>query len=137
MNRFVAIIVAAAIGIGASGCSQRYAEFPIWQGYGQQPIVAKKKLIWGTGGSFSAFFDKLEAKDVDGAIAVLEADSTKNYMGLYNLAVMYEVAHDWAKAEETINRAIEDYAKSKTDKNKMLEDELAFIQENKTRSVGQ
>ena len=135
MNKHVALIIAAAaVAFGVSGCSLKYIEFPVWEGHDQAHSTAKKQLpICAGSGGCPKTYEKLEQNDVDGAIALLEEDTNKSAMVWAYLAVLYEVKHDWTKAEEAIQKAIADGGDSASS----YEKELAFIQEHKAKYVSQ
>ena len=138
MNKYVATaITAVAVALGASACSMKYVEFPVWEGPNEastakKPIPLQGHSVAGTG--WSASYDKLNAKDVDGAIAALDNVSDKNYVYYAYLAVLYEVKHDWAKAEELMGKAIE---QADGGSKGALEDELAYIKEHKAKYVSE
>ena len=137
MNKHVALtILAAAIAFTSSACTQKYLEFSVWEGP-SQVSQAKKKFVGDIGGYHDEAWALLEKNDVDGTIALIDGSSSKNYFDWYNLAVLYTVKHDWAKAEECIQKAIEDHEKSFNKPYDMLQEELAYIQDHRARYVSQ
>ncbi|MCL2824275.1 MAG: hypothetical protein FWD57_09810 [Polyangiaceae bacterium] len=128
ITRVTLTIAAAAVALSAFGCATKYVEFPVWEGEGQEASTAKKMIphCAGTGGCPKTY-DRLQADDVDGAIALLEGDENKSAMVWAYLAVLYEVKHDWDKAEAAINEAI------KTDSS--YQSELDYIQDHKRKFV--
>jgi hypothetical protein len=135
MNKHVALtIAAAAIAFGTSACAQKYVAFDVWEGP-SQASQAKKKFVGGLGGYHDEAWALLEKNDVDGTIALIDGDANKNYFDWYNLAVLHSVKHDWVKAEECIQKAIEDHEKTYNKPYDMLQEELAFIQDHRARYV--
>ena len=136
MNKHIPLaIVAIAVALGASACGkQPYLNFEVWEGP-SETSQANKKFITGIGGYHEEAFALLEQNDVDGTIKLIEADANKSYFDWYNLAVLYEVKHDWAKAEECINNAIKDHDEKFKKPDDMLQAELAYIQDHKSRYV--
>ena len=59
----------------------------------------------------------------------------KGDMDYYNLAVLYEVKHDWANAEKAIQQAIKIHDEKFHQPDKQYEAELAYIQEHKSKYV--
>ena len=134
-NRIVKLVSSAvvlgAIAFGAGCGPQKYLTFQVWEGP-SKASEAKKKFVGGIGGYHDQVWEMLGKNDVDGAIKLIEGDANKGWLDYYNLAVLYEVKHDWVKAEEACKKGQEDYAKSfpgKTDDD--LAAELAFIQAHK------
>jgi hypothetical protein len=136
MNRRISLVlVAAAIALGTSACGkQPYLNFEVWEAP-DQTSQANKKFITGMGGYHEEAFALLEKNDVDGTIKLIEADAKKGYFDWYNLAVLYEVKHDWAKAEECIQNAIKDHEDTFHKPYDLLQTELAYIQDHRARYV--
>ena len=141
MNKHVALAFAvAALALGTSACSMRYVEFKVWEGPDQasearKPIPIKGMIASGSG--YSQSYKALEdggTEGVDAAIKALDGVTNKDYVYHAYLAVLYEVKHDWAKAETEMQTAI---AESGGKNSQELADELAYIQEHKKKYVGQ
>lgn len=131
MNKSVTLTLAGlALSLGLTACGpQKYIGFEVWEGP-SETSQAKKKLHYGVGGYYDQAWEMLEKNDVDGAIALIEAYENKGQFDWRYLAILYEVKHDWPKAEEAINKAIE-LAPQDSD----LQSELAYIQDHKARWV--
>ncbi len=118
----------------AAGCgTHKYLNFQVWEGPGQTSEAHKSfDADLALGGYHDQVWDLLGKNDVDGAIKLIEAEQQKNQFDYYNLAILYEVKHDWAKAEENMKAAIA------ADKgmNPSYQNELAYIQDHKARYVG-
>lgn len=136
MNKRIALtIAAAALALGVSACGPtKYLGFEVWEGP-QQTSQAKKKFIGGVGGYHDEAWALLEKNDVDGTIKLIEADGNKSYFDWYNLAILYEVKHDWAKAEEALQNAIKDHDEKFKKPYDLLQDELAYVQDHRARYV--
>ncbi len=117
----------------ATGCgTHKYLNFQVWEGPGQVSEAHKPfDADIAVGGYHDQVWELLGKNDVDGAIKLIEAEQQKSHFDYYNLAILYEVKHDWAKAEENINLAIKD-AKGMDDQYKA---ELAYIQDHKAKYV--
>lgn len=131
MNKSVTLTIAAlAVAFGVSACGpQRFIGFEVWEGPGQTS-QAKKPLHYGIGGYYNEAWSLLEKNDVDGAIALIEATEHKDRFDWRYLSILYQVKHNWAKAEDCINEAI----KLDPDSND-LKNELAYIQDHRARYV--
>ena len=127
--------LAGLLVFGATACGPtKYLTFEVWEGP-QQSSHAKKLFIGGIGGYHEAAWAALQKNDVDGAIKLIEQDNMKNHMDYYNLAVLYEVKHDWANAEKAIQQAIKMHEEKFHQPDKQYEAELAYIQEHKAKYV--
>ena len=136
MNKFAALtIVAAAVAVGSMACSTPVVEFPVYEGPGQEPGTVTKKLVVGGVAFDSELNAKLKANDVDGAIAVVDGKAEKDFMQYYILSVLYSVKHDWAKAEEAIAKAIDDYQAKRGGSQADLVQHQAWVQEYKAKFV--
>jgi hypothetical protein len=125
-----AVIGAVAIGGGCG--STKYLVFDVYEAPGQNSQARKFfNLGFGMGSYFEAVWAALEKNDVDGAIKLIEAEQPKSEFDYYNLAILHEVKHDWAKAEENIQLALKE-CKGSCDR---YTEELAFIQEHKAKSA--
>ncbi len=141
-NRSIIKLVSSAAILGAiafgAGCGpQKYLSFQVWEG-SSKTSEAKKHFVGGIGGYHDQVWELLGKNDVDGAIKLIEGDANKSWLDYRNLAVLYEVKHEWAKAEEACKKGQEDYAKSfpgKTDDD--LAAELAYITAHKAAYVPQ
>jgi len=134
MNKHVALtIAAAAIAFGASACSQKYVEFPVYEGPGVEPGVAKRDLVLGAGGYFTELHKLLEANQVDAAIALVESQENKDHFAWYELSVLYSVKHDWAKAEDAIQKALDEHGKKGGSTWAQGERQQSFVQEYKRK----
>lgn len=133
MNKSVTLtIAAAAIAIGATACGpQKYIGFEVWEGP-DQTSQAKKKLHYGIGGYYDEAWALLEKNDVDGAIALIEATPEKDHFDWRYLSILYQVKHDWAKAEECIQEALKSNPSDPS-----LQEELVYIQDHRARYVHQ
>ena len=136
MNKRISLaIVAAAIAFGSVACGpQKFLAFEVWEGP-EQTSQAKKKFVGGVGGYHDEVWALLEQNDVEGAIKVIEADANKGYFDWYNLAVLYEVQHNWAKAEECLQNAVKDHDEKFKKPYPMLQEELAYVQDHRARYV--
>ena len=127
--------LAGLLVFGAAGCGPtKYLTFEVWEGPGQSSH-AKKLFIGGIGGYHEQAWAALQKNDVDGAIKLIEQDQMKNDMDYYNLAILYEVKHDWAKAENAIQQAIKIHNDKFHQPDKRYEAELRYIQDHKARYV--
>ncbi len=136
MNKRISLgILAAAIALGTSACGpQPYLVFEVWEGP-SQTSTANKKFITGVGGYHEQALSMLEQNDIDGTIQLIEAEENKSYFDWYNLALLYEVKHNWAKAEECIQNAIKHHDEKFSKPSDMLQSELAYIQDHRARYV--
>mgnify|MGYP007068880017 CR=1 FL=1 len=89
--------------------------------------------IFGLAGFILASLVGLNAVTAAAAIAV----SLLPLMLLRSKPYKREFKHDWAKAEECIQKAIEDHEKSFNKPYDMLQEELAYIQDHRARYVSQ
>lgn len=119
----------------ATGCgTHKYLMFEVWEGPGQTSEARKSfDADIALGSYHDQVWELLGKNDVDGAIKLIEDEKQKSHFDYYNLAILYEVKHNWAKAEENINAAIAD-AKGMGDE--QYKTELAYIQEHKAKYVG-
>jgi len=124
--------LAGALAFTAGCGTQKYVMFQVWEGPGQTSDARKSfDADIAIGGYHDQAWELLGKNDVDGAIKLIEAEAKKSHFDYYNLAILYEVKHDWTKAEENIQAAIND-AKGMDDQYKA---ELAYIQEHKAKYV--
>lgn len=131
MNKSVTLTLAGlALSLGLTACGpQKYVGFEVWEGP-NETSQAKKSLYYNAGGIYDQAWAMLENNDVDGAIKLFVEKENKSGFDWRYLAILYEVKHDWVKAEEAINKAIE-----LDPKDADLQSELAYIQDHKARWV--
>ena len=128
-------VMLGAIALAGTACGpKKYLTYEVWESPGQTSN-AKKDWVSGIGGYHDEAWAALEKNDVDGTIKLIEGDANKGYFDWYNLAILYEVKHDWVKAEEAIQAAIKDHDEKFHKPYDMLQTELAYIQEHKARYV--
>lgn len=124
--------LAGALAFTAACGTQKYVMFQVWEGQGQTSEAKKKfDADIAIGSYHDQVWELLGKNDVDGAIKLIEAEPKKSHFDYYNLAILFEVKHDWTKAEENIQAAIKDA----NGMDEQYKTELAYIQDHKARYV--
>lgn len=128
-------VMLSALALAGTACGpKKYLTYEVWEAPGQSSN-AKKEWVDGIGGYHEDAWAALEKNDVDGTIKMIEGDTNKSYFDWYNLAILYEVKHDWVKADEAIQAAIKDHDETFHKPYDLLQNEAAYIADHKARYV--